>query len=196
VSRSACSITSTGTSICTPSASRTSALPLNEVNDRLPCLAMRTPAPAASSAAAVEMLNVTSAPPPVPHVSTSSSGRSAQDDHDSASRDDGGNLLGVSPRTRADQQCAICAAVASPAMTRSMRASRPKSPRHGRGGEWPSSAVPPSADAGHLAGRSGSRARRRRRDDETEQRTRSMSSSPNTPYIARFVRFTTPTRSS
>ena len=44
------------------------------MNERLPCFATRTPAPAARSAAAVEMLNVVTAPPPVPQVSTSSSG--------------------------------------------------------------------------------------------------------------------------
>ena len=58
----------------TPSASSTSALPHCDVNERLPCLATRTPAPAASSAAAVEMLKVVTAPPPVPQVSTSSVG--------------------------------------------------------------------------------------------------------------------------
>ena len=46
------------------------------VNERLPCFAMRTPAPAATSAAAVEMLNVVNAPPPVPQVSTSVAGSS------------------------------------------------------------------------------------------------------------------------
>jgi hypothetical protein len=37
---------------------------------------MRTPAPAATSAAAVEMLKVVTAPPPVPQVSTSASAAS------------------------------------------------------------------------------------------------------------------------
>ena len=54
----------------TPSASSTSALPLREVNDRLPCFAIVTPAPAATNAAAVEILNVVTVPPPVPAVST------------------------------------------------------------------------------------------------------------------------------
>jgi hypothetical protein len=58
-------------SMRTSSASRISALPHRDENERLPCLAMRTPAPAATRAAAVEMLNVVSVPPPVPHVSTS-----------------------------------------------------------------------------------------------------------------------------
>jgi hypothetical protein len=46
----------------TSSASRMSALPQRELNERLPCLAMRTPAPAATNAAAVEMLNVVRGP--------------------------------------------------------------------------------------------------------------------------------------
>ena len=61
-------------SISTPSASSTSALPLREVNDLFPCLAIGIPAPAATNAAAVEMLNVVTVPPPVPAVSTNLSG--------------------------------------------------------------------------------------------------------------------------
>ena len=45
-------------SMATPRASSTSALPHLLVAERLPCLATVTPAPAATSAAAVEMLNV------------------------------------------------------------------------------------------------------------------------------------------
>ena len=71
---SAVSIAGIDASIFTPSASSTSALPHREVKDRFPCFAIRTPAPAATSAAAVEMLNVVTAPPPVPHVSTRLSG--------------------------------------------------------------------------------------------------------------------------
>ena len=58
-------------SIFTPSASSTSADPQRELNERLPCLATRTPAPATTSAAAVETLNVPPPSPPVPQVSTS-----------------------------------------------------------------------------------------------------------------------------
>src|ERR671918_728415 len=76
-SRSVACISSGVHSMRTPNPSSTSALPHGEVNERLPCLAMRTPAPAASSAAAVEMLNVVTAPPPVPQVSTSVSGSRA-----------------------------------------------------------------------------------------------------------------------
>ena len=53
-------------SMSTPSTSRTSALPQREVNERFPCLATGTPAPAATKAAAVEILNVVTLPPPVP----------------------------------------------------------------------------------------------------------------------------------
>ncbi|MMZ60154.1 hypothetical protein D1872_222290 [compost metagenome] len=59
--------------IVTPSASSTSALPLLLDTARLPCLATRTPPAAATSAAAVEMLNVPPPSPPVPHVSSSPS---------------------------------------------------------------------------------------------------------------------------
>src|SRR2546422_8469659 len=52
----------------TPSASSTSAEPHLEVNDRLPCLATTAPAPAATNAAAVEILKVETTPPPVPQV--------------------------------------------------------------------------------------------------------------------------------
>src|SRR2546426_11549168 len=52
----------------TPSASSTSAEPHLDVNDRLPCLATTAPAPAATNAAAVEILKVETAPPPVPQV--------------------------------------------------------------------------------------------------------------------------------
>ena len=47
---------------------------LREVNDLFPCLAIGIPAPAATNAAAVEMLNVVTVPPPVPAVSTNLSG--------------------------------------------------------------------------------------------------------------------------
>src|ERR1700719_1024500 len=56
----------------TPRASSTSALPHRDDAARLPCLATGHPAPAATSAAAVEMLKVPAPSPPVPHVSTAS----------------------------------------------------------------------------------------------------------------------------
>ena len=58
-------------SMLTPSASSTSADPDLLVLERLPCLATAQPDAAATSAAAVEMLNV-EGPPPVPAVSTRS----------------------------------------------------------------------------------------------------------------------------
>jgi hypothetical protein len=56
-----------------PRASTTSAEPHFELMLRLPCLATRTPAPAVTSAVAVEILNVPLASPPVPLVSISDS---------------------------------------------------------------------------------------------------------------------------
>src|SRR5687768_5976656 len=115
-------ITSTGRSIGTPSASSTSALPDREVKERLPCFATRAPAPAARSAAAVEMLNVWTAPPPVPHVSTSWSGRSAGSATiaERSERATAATTSGVSPRTRSPMRsAATCAGVASPRITTS-----------------------------------------------------------------------------
>ena len=62
---------SAGRSTTMPSASRTSALPNLPEAARLPCLATEAPAPAAISAAVVEMLKVPPWSPPVPQVSTS-----------------------------------------------------------------------------------------------------------------------------
>src|ERR1700742_3342298 len=64
-------IASGGRSIAAPSASSRSAEPQRLVAERLPCFAMRQPAPAATNAAVVETLNV-GRPPPVPAVSTRS----------------------------------------------------------------------------------------------------------------------------
>ncbi len=68
----------------TPRASITPAEPHFELMLRLPCLATRTPAPAATNAVAVEMLNVPLASPPVPLVSTKDD--SARNDSTKASR--------------------------------------------------------------------------------------------------------------
>ena len=62
-----------GRSIFAPSASSTSADPQRELTERLPCFATRTPAPAITNEAAVEILNVPAASPPVPAVSTRTS---------------------------------------------------------------------------------------------------------------------------
>ena len=67
-----CAIRSGGSSSSKPSASSTSAEPVCDEAARLPCFATPAPAAAATSAAAVEMLNVCSPSPPVPAVSTRS----------------------------------------------------------------------------------------------------------------------------
>src|SRR5918995_3447918 len=70
-------LTSLGSSpISAPRPSKTSAEPAWLVAARLPCLAMVTPAPRATNAAAVEMFMVPFASPPVPQVSTTPSGAS------------------------------------------------------------------------------------------------------------------------
>ena len=64
----------TSSGVCstlTPSASSTSAEPHLLLTERFPCLAIATPAPAATNAAAVEILKVFTLSPPVPQVSTS-----------------------------------------------------------------------------------------------------------------------------
>ncbi len=66
-----------GRSTFTPRASSTSAEPLFDDTDRLPCLTTGTPAPVHTSAAAVEMLNVPLKSPPVPHRSMASSASTA-----------------------------------------------------------------------------------------------------------------------
>ena len=55
---------------CTPLDSSTSAEPTRDETERLPCLATAAPAPAATIAAAVEMLKRFLPSPPVPHVSS------------------------------------------------------------------------------------------------------------------------------
>ena len=61
-----------GRSTRTPSASSTSAAPQRPDAARLPCLATRNPAPAATSAAAVDRLKLPTPSPPVPTESTNS----------------------------------------------------------------------------------------------------------------------------
>src|SRR6266436_1521138 len=75
ISRTERPATASGRSMFTPRASRASAEPLRELTERLPCLATRAPAAAATIAEAVDMLNVPVSSPPVPHVSTSPVGR-------------------------------------------------------------------------------------------------------------------------
>src|SRR3954464_13042873 len=174
-SRSACSITGSGTSIDTPRASSTSALPQSEVKERFPCLAMRMPAPAASSAAAVEMLNVTRPPPPVPQVSTSSSGRSARSTTMTLrnARTIAASSSGLSPLTRSPMRmAAICADVASPDM---MLSNARVSSSFGIASPWASRRIAvvrgfPSADTEHLVqALRQPRTRRDERDHQPEQ---------------------------
>jgi hypothetical protein len=64
-----------GRSMTTPRASSTSAVPDAEDAARLPCLATGTPAAAVTIAAIVEMFTVWAPSPPVPTMSTQSTGR-------------------------------------------------------------------------------------------------------------------------
>ena len=71
ISRIARAVCSGSIAIRTPIASSRSALPHWLEIDRLPCLATRTPAPATTNAATVEILKVPLRSPPVPQVSSS-----------------------------------------------------------------------------------------------------------------------------
>ena len=105
-------------SIATPSASRTSALPQRLVAERLPCLATVTPAPAAISAAAVEMLKVPAPSPPVPQVSRMTSASTSTFSASSViARAMPTISAAVSPLTRsALRKAAICVVLAFPCM--------------------------------------------------------------------------------
>src|SRR5689334_3452180 len=104
--------------MATPSASSTSAEPHFEVNERLPCFATTAPAPAATNAAAVEILKVGTAPPPVPHVSISALASTSTGIIASRSaRAAPATSSPVSPFTRIPiSNAAISAGVASPRM--------------------------------------------------------------------------------
>src|SRR5215211_6575434 len=104
-------------SIRTPSASRTSAEPDRPVAERLPCLAIAHPAPAAMSAAVVETLN-DGRPPPVPAVSTRSWRRVTTGTASSRIvRASPAISSSVSPFVRSPMsRPAICGSSASPAM--------------------------------------------------------------------------------
>src|SRR2546421_1441225 len=103
----------------TPSASSTSAEPHLDVNDRLPCLATTAPAPAATNAAAVEILKVETAPPPVPQVSTRCVPvASTRTIASRSARAAPATSSGVSPFTRKPiNRAAIWTGVASPRIT-------------------------------------------------------------------------------
>ena len=204
---------STGASSCTPSCSSTSALPHCDVNERLPCFAMRTPAPAASSAAAVEMLNVGTAPPPVPHVSTRSSARCDGQAHHRAAqraRRAGDLLRRLALHAKPDEQRGDLRRGRLAAHDRAERLGRERprrANRRTRSGESPSAARSALARTGRSCGCLARRRSFRRAASRSDafvatsaitsasSRTRSTSSSTNTPYCARFVRFTTPTSS-
>jgi len=121
-SRMQVSTMSGGASTATPSASRTSADPQRLLTARLPCLATGMPAPAVTSAAAVDMLNVSAASPPVPQVSTTGSPPASMN---TACRRIAAAAPAISSAVspfirRATANPAIWAAVASPAMMMSM----------------------------------------------------------------------------
>src|SRR5256885_4580202 len=105
--------------IGTPSASSTSAEPQRDVNERLPCFATEAPAPAATNAAAVEILTVGPVPPPVPPVPTKWSpaawtGTIASRNARAAPA----TSSAVSPLVRSPMsRAAICAGVAAPCIT-------------------------------------------------------------------------------
>ena len=85
---------------------------------RLPCLTTRAPAPATTSAAIVEMLTVWARSPPVPTMSTRARAPRSRTRVRRASRDQPATSSTVSPLARsATTKPAICAGVASPAMT-------------------------------------------------------------------------------
>ena len=113
-----------------PRASSTSALPLFEVEERLPCLATDTPAPATTKVAVVETLKL-ERPPPVPQVSIQGPlgprTRSARARTVSASP---ASSAAVSPLARrAIRNPAVWASPASPSMTASRAAAAPARPR-------------------------------------------------------------------
>ena len=99
-------IRSGGCSSTIPSASRTSAEPAAELAARFPCFATAAPAAAATSAAAVEMLNVWAPSPPVPTMSTTGV-RVRRDGHDVLAHrlGEAGDLVGgLALRTQRDEE--------------------------------------------------------------------------------------------
>ena len=183
-----------------------------EVNERLPCFAIRTPAPAASSAAAVEMLNVRPRRRRYRRCRrgrrTAAAGKRTIAPR--SARAAPATSSAVSPFTRRPMSsAAICAAVASPRMTIPNASRRQLRVERIAEGE--------AADRRLERGRcrcgrrhavrltrhrcSTSRVASRRACVATSamtsarSRTRSTSSSTNMPCCARFVRLTTPTSS-
>ena len=104
-----------GRSMRTPRASSTSAAPHLLEAARLPCLATFSPAPAATKAAAVEMLNVSCPSPPVPTESTRSPSTLTFSENSRMTVAMPAISGVVSPFSRrAVRNAANCAAVASP----------------------------------------------------------------------------------
>ena len=110
-------------SMVTPRAASRSAEPERDDSARLPCLATGTPQPAATSAAAVEMLKVPLASPPVPQVSMVPSGASMRSARARIACAPPVISSTLSPRTRsAMRKPPICAGVATPSIIASKAA--------------------------------------------------------------------------
>ena len=110
-------VISNGTSSLTPSAVSTSEAPASDDTERLPCLAIFTPAPAAISAAQVETLKVPVPSPPVPTMSTAPGGTSTPCMRARSICAAPVISSTVSPRTRsAIRKAPICAGVAAPSV--------------------------------------------------------------------------------
>src|SRR5438132_2352361 len=102
-------------STATPRAPRRSAEPQADDAERLPCLATRAPAPAATKAASVDTLMVHDRSPPVPQVSSSGPSTSTRSAYRSIVRTRAAISAGVSPLARrAMANPAIWAGVARP----------------------------------------------------------------------------------
>src|SRR5215471_2014797 len=114
---SRCTVASGARLITTPSASSTSAAPHADDAARLPCLAIRAPAEAATIAPIVEMFTVRAPSPPVPTRSTSGPGMLSGVARASITSASPPSSATVSPFMRsATPNPAICVGVAAPSM--------------------------------------------------------------------------------
>ena len=107
----------------TPNASSTSALPTLPEIARLPCFATRAPAPANTSAATVEMLNVPASSPPVPTMSITPGPASTVTMCSRMARANPASSDAVSPFTRSATKNAPTAASCMPPSSSSVMAS-------------------------------------------------------------------------
>src|SRR5579872_4418502 len=122
----------------TPSAASTSAEPHLEERLRLPCFATGTPAPATTSAVAVDMLKLPEASPPVPQVSIALGGACTISAFARMARAAPVISSTVSPRTRsAIRKPPICEGVAFPDSMASKASADSASLRR-----WPCAALP------------------------------------------------------